>query len=387
MNMETGIGGDPATYEALDDGRRRKRALIIGAVLLVAVLIGAWMFMHGGKKPPAATDTAPQITVLVPGRREVTAEISAVGNITARRDMPVGIPGEGGIVRQVLVDAGTWVAAGQTLAVIDRSVQTQQAASIAAQIDQARADAQLARNNLDRAKRLVGNGFVSRADIDTKQAALDSANARVAVAQAQLAQQRALIGRLDVRAPTAGLVLTRNVEAGQIVGPASNALFRIAAEGKMELQARLAEADLARLRVGSPATVTPVGTDIRIQGSIWQISPIIDPNSRQGTVRIALPYNEALRPGGFASAEIGGRTGNVPLLPESAVLSDAQGNYVYVVGSDRKVERRAVKVGQVTENGVTIASGLGGTEQVVASAGAFLNPGDTVKPALITGTR
>jgi HlyD family secretion protein len=382
MNMETNIGGDPATYEPLDGARRRKRALIIGGVLILAVLVLAGMFMRGGEKPAAPVDSAPQVTVIVPGRRSITAEISAVGNISARREMPVGIPGEGGIVRAVLVDAGTWVAAGQVLAVVDRSVQTEQAAAIEGQIAQARADAQLARQNLDRAKRLVGNGFISRADVDTRQAALDSANARVAVAQAQLAQQRALIGRLDVRAPTAGLVLTRSVEAGQIVGPGSAALFRVASKGEMELQARLAEADLARLRVGSRAAVTPVGTNFHIEGSIWQISPIIDPNTRQGTVRIALPYHEALRPGGFASAEIGGSTGNVPLLPESAVLSDAQGNYVYVVDGNNTVARRPVKVGQTIENGVTIASGLAGNERVVASAGAFLNPGDKITPQL-----
>ncbi|WP_420140831.1 efflux RND transporter periplasmic adaptor subunit [Sphingomonas sp.] len=382
MNMETNIGGDPATYAPLDGARRRKRALIIGGLLILAVLVLAGMFMRGGEKPAAPVDSAPQVTVIVPGRRSITAEISAVGNITARREMPVGIPGEGGIVRAVLVDAGTWVAAGQVLAVVDRSVQTEQAAAIEGQIAQAKADAQLARQNLDRAKRLVGNGFISRADVDTRQAALDSANARVSVAQAQLAQQRALIGRLDVRAPTAGLVLTRSVEAGQIVGPGSAALFRVASKGEMELQARLAEADLARLRVGSRATVTPVGTNFRIEGSIWQISPVIDPNTRQGTVRIALPYHEALRPGGFASAEIGGSTGNVPLLPESAVLSDAQGNYVYVIDGNNTVARRPVKVGQTTENGVTIASGLAGNERVVASAGAFLNPGDKITPQL-----
>jgi RND family efflux transporter MFP subunit len=258
----------------------------------------------------------------------------------------------------------------------------QQAASLAASINQSRADALLAKANLDRAKALVSRGFVSKADVDTKQAALDGANARVAVAQAQLRQQQALIGRLDIRSPTAGLVLTRNVEAGQVVGAGSPALFRVAENGKMELQARLAEDDLARIRVGSPATVTPVGTTLKITGTVWQISPVIDPQSRQGTVRVELPYNVALRPGGFASAQIGGGRGDLPLLPESAVLSDAKGNYVYLIGSDNKVVRRDVKVGDVDERGVTVVSGLSGTERVVASAGAFLNPGDRVKPDL-----
>ena len=87
------------------------------------------------------------------------------------------------------------------------------------------------------------------------------------------------------------------------------------------------------------ATVTPVGTRLKIAGRIWQISPVIDPDTRQGTVRIALPYNEALRPGGFATASIEGGEGNVPLLPESAVMSDAKGNFVYIVGPDSKATR------------------------------------------------
>jgi RND family efflux transporter MFP subunit len=379
MNMEAGI--DPANYLNLDEAKIRRRRIWIILAVTAVVVIGLLVWMTHKEAPaPANTDTAPNVTVVIPGRHSVTTEIPAVGNIGARRDMPVGVAGEGGVVRSVLVEPGTWVQAGQVLAVVDRSVQVQQAAALAASIRQARADSELARSNLERAKALVSHGFVSKADIDAKQSALDGANARVAVAEAQLRQQRATIGRLDIRAPTAGLVLTRNVEAGQVVSSGSPALFRIASEGKMELQARLAEGDLQRVRVGSPATVTPVGTTLKVPGHIWQISPIIDPNTRQGTVRIELPYNQALRPGGFAAAEVGGGIGEVPLLPESAVLSDDKGNFVYLVGTDNKVSKRYVKVGDVDDRGVSILSGLTGTERVVAAAGAFLNEGDKVKP-------
>lgn len=380
MNMEAGI--DPAEYVELDEARaRRTRMWIIVCVGAVLAII-LFMAFHKKAPPTAPTDAAPNVSVIIPGRHSVTTEIAAVGNIGARRDMPVGVAGEGGLVRSVLVEPGMWVKAGQILAIVDRSVQVQQARALAASIAQARADADLARSNLARAKALVSSGFISKADVDAKQSALDGANARVAVAQAQLQQQRATIGRLDIRAPTAGLVLTRDIEAGQIVSSGSSALFRIASEGKMELQARLAEGDLQRIHIGSPATVTPVGTTLKIPGRIWQISPIIDPNSRQGVVRIELPYNAALRPGGFAAAEIGGGAGQAPLLPESAVQSDSKGNFVYLVGSQNKVAKRYVKVGDVDDRGVTILSGLAGTERVVAAAGAFLNEGDKVKPDL-----
>ena len=381
MNMESSI--DPASYTGLDEARSRRRriAIIVGVLAIVAALTIAYLVMNK-KKAPVATDTSPSVTVIVPGRHEVTTEIPAVGNITARRDMPVGVAGEGGMVRTVLVEPGTWVAAGQVLAIVDRSVQVQQANALAASIAQARADAELARSNLARAKALVSSGFISKADIDAKQSALDGANARVAVAVAQLKQQQASIGRLDIRAPTAGLVLTRSVEAGQIVSPGSGALFRIASEGKMELQARLAESDLQRIHAGSTAMVTPVGTTLKIPGRIWQISPVIDPASRQGTIRIELPYNTALRPGGFAAAEVAGGVGDVPVLPESAVQSDTKGNFVYIIGAGNKVTRRDVKIGDVDDRGVTVLSGLAGTERVVAAAGAFLNEGDKVKPDL-----
>src|SRR3546814_19572219 len=108
----------------------------------------------------------------------------------------------------------------------------------------------------------------------------------------------------------------------------------------MEMQAKLAESDLARLSVRVPATVTPVGTDKQFKGQIWQISSVIDPQTRQGVARIALSYAPALRPGGFASARIIAGSNQAPLLPDSAVQSEGGQNYVYIVGKDDKVIRR-----------------------------------------------
>jgi len=289
------------------------------------------------------------------------------------------------MVQSVLVEPGDWVRAGQTLAIIERSVQMQEAGSLAAGIKVARANANIAQSDYDRAKALVNRGFISKADLERKAATRDAAAAQVSVAQAQLGEAQARIGRLIIRSPAAGLVLTRSVEPGQVVGPSNGALFRVAKDGELEIKAQLSEQDMAQLHVGSPAQVTPVGSSQSFSGVVWQLSPVIDPTTRQGTARIQLPYNKALRPGGFAAAEItAGRT-TAPQLPESAVLSDAKGNYVYIVNAQNKIERRDVKVGNVSDSGLTIQSGLNGTEKVVFSAGAFLNPGDTVKPTMKTG--
>jgi RND family efflux transporter MFP subunit len=389
MNRETPIrSSDSDTLVLVDDGgRRRKRIAIIGAGLIAIVaIVLALMMMGGEKKDEAAASAAkeaaavPRITVIVPGHQQVARQISATGTIAARRDMPVGIAGQGGRVTSVRVDAGQWVNAGQVLATVDRSVQSQVAAQQAAQIAAAKADAQLAQNNYERAMQLVDRGFVSKADLEAKRAARDAALAQVRVAQAQLGQTRAQIGQLNVVAPTSGLILDRNVEVGQIVSPGSSPLFRIAQNGQMEVQAKLAESALAQVHVGTPATVTPVGSDVRISGGVWQVEPIIDPANRQGIAHVAVPYQRLLRPGGFAEVSLMSGSADVPLLPQSAVLSDGKGNYVYIVGKDNRVQRRAVTVGEVDDDGVTIMAGLTGQERVVASAGAFLNPGDKVQP-------
>jgi RND family efflux transporter MFP subunit len=363
--------------------------VIIGVIAALALLvIGFVVLTRGGgsdKPQPGAAAGAtagqvPTVTVVVPGRSNVGRVVTASGPLGARRDQPVGIAGQGGRVVRVLVDAGSWVRSGQVLAVIDRSVQTQQAAQLAAQIEAARADAALAQNNYERALALKDRGFVSKAEIDAKKAARDAAYAQVRVAQAQLGATRAQIGQLNVTAPTAGLVLERNVELGQIASPGSGALFRLAEGGQMEMRAQLAQQDLAFVRVGMPAQVTPVGADHSIAGSVWQVAPVIDPQSRLGEVRIAIPYARSIRPGGFDEAMITAGQTAAPLLPQSAVLSDEQGNYVYVVNGKNEVERRNVKIGNVNDSGVTIAEGLSGNEAVVLSAGPFLNPGQKVNP-------
>ena len=394
MNDETPIDLTKAEpYPALDVGygsdevaaapRSRRMWWIVAAAVLVLALVAWFMTRSGGGGETAANaraGQAPTVTVVAPGRGTIQGTITATGTLAARRELPVGSVGEGGQIVAVLVEAGDWVGQGQVLAIIDRSVQVQQAASLGAQIQDSQADANLAQANLDRALKLVARGFVSTADVDRLTATRDAANARVRVSRAQLGEAQARTARLNIVAPAAGLVLERNAEPGQVVGGASGVLFRIARGGEMELRAGISEIDLAQLTPGVIATVVPIGTDKRFSGAVWQLSPTIDPQSRQGTARIALAYDPALRPGGFATATISSGALVAPLLPESALLSDDKGSYVYLVGADSKVVRRSVKTGLVTANGIAVIEGLTGSERVVLRAGGFLAPGDKVVP-------
>jgi RND family efflux transporter MFP subunit len=384
MNRETSIHSSDTLVVV--DRSRRQRQIVLAAVAGIAVILLALFLMMGrGSNKPAQTAGAgagqiPTVSVVVPGRSQVGRIITASGPLAAKRDQPVGIAGSGGRVVRVLVDAGSWVRAGQVLAVVDRSVQAQQTAQLAAQVEAAKANAALAQSNYERAIALQGRGFVSKAEIDSKKATRDAAFAQVRVTQAQLAGARAELGRLNVVAPTSGLILARSVEVGQIVGPGTGALFRLADNGEMEMRAQLSQQDLALIHVGMPAQVTPVGAQSSIAGTVRLVAPVIDPQSRLGEVRITIPYTPDVKPGGFADARITAGTTIAPMLPQSAVLSDDKGNYVYIVNQKNEVERRAINIGTVNDNGVIVAEGLSGNEPVVASAGPFLNPGQKIKP-------
>lgn len=390
MNYETRIG--TAKGDEADDlvrgplGARRRPWLI--AVAALAALVIFWFLVHRGDAPPAANaaNQAATVSVIVPGRTTVPSQINATGAIAARYDEPVGSVGEGGQVVEVRAEAGQWVRQGQVLAVIDRSVQQQAQASQSAQVRVAEADARLAQANLDRGLKLVSRGFISRADIDRLTATRDAATARVGVARASLGQLQAQAARLVITAPSDGLVLERKVEKGQVVGPAGGMLFRVARGGELEVLARLSETDLAAVSPGVSADVTPVGAPRAFTGRVWQVSPVIDSQTRQGTARVALAYAPELRPGGFASVVI--RAGSVvaPLLPESAILSDDKGSFVYVVGAGNKVERRPVRTGTVSGAGIAVVEGLSGAERVVLRAGGFLQPGETVNPKPVRST-
>jgi multidrug efflux pump subunit AcrA (membrane-fusion protein) len=203
MNRETRIQRDQTIVVV--DASRRRRNMILAILVGALVLALAWFFFvrSDEQAAPAGQGAAapagegrrggqvPTVTVVVPGRSEVANIITASGALAARRDQPIGAAGQGGRVTAVLVDAGTWVQAGQVLATVDRSVQVQTTAQLAAAVESARASAALAQNEYERSAALVGRGFVSRADLDRKRAARDQAQAQVRVAQAQLGATRA----------------------------------------------------------------------------------------------------------------------------------------------------------------------------------------------------
>jgi multidrug efflux pump subunit AcrA (membrane-fusion protein) len=96
--------------------------------------------------------------------------------------------------------------------------------------------------------------------------------------------------------------------------------------------------------------------------------------------RVSLTPDPNLRPGAFARAEVTVSDAERAVLPQTAVLNDEKGSYVLIVNGQNKVERRAVRVSGIVQSGVTISEGIDGKDQVVTTAGAFLQEGEVVKP-------
>ncbi|MCH8685815.1 efflux RND transporter periplasmic adaptor subunit [Pedomonas mirosovicensis] len=374
----------------IEKSKFSRKSIVIG--LVGAGLLGGivgFTALSGESDAQAADDgqtaekagAAPRVTVLVPGASQVTARIKVTGTISAQYDMPVSVEGDGGRVAAVLVEAGDWVKKGQVMARINTDVLRPQVAQLAAALDEAKADARLAVAEYERVKAVSGSGAISREDVERRAASAETAQARAKVAAAQLEEAKARLARAEIRAPADGRVLVRAVEVGQAASPGV-ILFRVAKDGLVELRGEVAEQDMPSLKVGQKATVRITGVDRDFAGKVWLLGPTIDPESRLGTVRVALTSNPLLRPGAFAHGFVLAGEAKKPVLPHSALQADSKGAFVYVVGGDNKIARRAVRLGTTTAKGVVIEEGLVGSERVVATAGAFLREGEAIAPVM-----
>jgi HlyD family secretion protein len=360
-------------------GRRKWLVALIIAAIAVAALL--WVRHVRTQSPTAAASTAnsvPVVTVTTPGSRAVTSRITFTGALAARYDMPIGSDTDTGRIKEIEVEVGDHVKQGQVMAKLDGSVLLPQVNRLAASVEEAKAEAALSAAQYKRALGVQAAGALSAEEIEHRRATSLTDDARVKVAVAQLAEAQARLERTDVRAPADGLVLTRTAEVGQIASPGGAALFRLARNGEIEMRGQIAEQDMARLRVGQSAMVYITNVAKPFDGRVRLLGAVIDPNSRLGEIRIALGSDPVLRPGAFARGEVVIDHDEHPVLPETAVLADEKGSYVFIVNDKNEVERRKVSVIDTTAAGIVIGAGLTGSERIVTTAAGFLREGERV---------
>ncbi len=372
----------PRSISSLFAGRRSLwSAMAIGAVIVgVIILLAVRLTQAFGVKNLHNKDSIPTVSVTEVGVSTMPTTVSIIGTIAARYDMPIGVEGDAGRVAAIYVEAGDHVKRGQVLARLNVSVLEPQVANLEAALEQARAEAELADAEYRRAQAVGASGALSAEETQRRKSAGLTAAAKVRVAAAQLAEAQARLARAAVRAPADGIILTRNVEVGQTATPGGEALFRLSEGGEVELRGQVAEQDLPLLKVGQLVNVRLTGTTQVFDGHVRLLGAVIDPQTRLGMVRVALTPDPNLRPGAFARAEVTVSNRDRAVLPQTAVLTDDKGSYVLIVNAQHKIERRAVHVSGMVQDGVTITDGVSGKDQVVATAGAFLQEGELVNP-------
>ncbi|MCD9088090.1 efflux RND transporter periplasmic adaptor subunit [Stenotrophomonas sp. SY1] len=347
----------------------------IGCGLLLALLAAC------GK-----TETAPAYAVPVfvehPAGGIGKSVTAYPGEVRAREEAALSFRVGGKLLRRE-VDAGQRVSKGQLLAVLDAADFELQARAAQAQYAAAEADLVRARDEHKRYAALAAQQLVSRSALDAQTAALKAAQGQADAARATLDVNRNQADYAQLHAPEAGMIASREAEAGQVVA-AGQTIYTLAADGAREVAIALPESDIRDFSVGQAVEVelwNQAGK--HLPGSIREIAAAADPQTRTYAARISLAP-EALNEvelGQSARVFISHGKGNALSVPLAAVQPGKQGQQasVWVVNpANGTLQARAVTLGTYGAETVPVLQGLKGDEWVVAAGGHLLREGQQV---------
>lgn len=290
-----------------------------------------------------------------------------------------------GYLDSVLVDRGDPVKKGQLLATVRPSDLPDQLAAARSAAEQAKAAVALARANLERARALAPAGRVSRQELQQAETALAAAEATAAGARSQVGGLAIRLGETRITSPLDGVVSSRRLDPGALVGPSSNngPILTVDQIEVLRLFVSVNEADVQRLRLGQPAHVAVDAMPDRVfEGKVVRLAPSLDPATRTLDAEVQLSNREGLlRAGMYGRASIvtGVHPGSLT-VPVSAVQISNGRHYVYALQGD-KVQRREVRTGVDGEVWLEVLSGLRAQDEVVVAGLEGLADGSTVRPS------
>lgn len=319
--------------------------------------------------PKIAAQTIHPVQVFTVEKQSLEREINAVGTVRYRRETPLGFT-TSGKVALVRFEEGDFVKRGALLAALDTT-------NVGADMSVATAERDRVRAEFDRVRSLYADGWVTKARFEAADAAVKGADARVQ--QAGFARNTA-----QLYAPSSGVVLMRNVQAGQVIAAGMPALTLGEADQGFVFRVPIVDRDASKLRIGMAANIVieSVGN-----ASITAMISEIDgrANAATGTfmVQFRLPSQPALRSGQIGTAALklpASDSGDQVQIPASALFGVRTGEgLVYVVGADNRVETRNVAVQQVTDGFVLVSGGLKVGDRIVTSGLEKLRTGSTVR--------
>jgi membrane fusion protein (multidrug efflux system) len=331
--------------------------LVIAGIVLVAAIARAAGLLGSGGGPTAAAASGPGEMPPMPvdvdtARRETVIDaVRATGRIEAEQAVELR-PDEQGRIVALLFEEGQSVAAGTPLVRIDDAM-------LRAQAERATADRDLARQQLERVRRLRAENAASPADLERAEAAARSAEAALAVLALQ-------IERTTVRAPFAGVVGQRFVSVGDYVTSA-NRLLTLQTVNPQRAVIEVPERHAVDLRRGQTVQFTVAAQPGRVfSARVEFIDPVVQNTSRTIVVKARAPNpNGLLKPGMFIEARLATATREGAIVvPEDAVQPLRTGYVVWAV-VDGKASRRVVELGARSQGVVEIQKGVDAGELVV----------------------
>jgi RND family efflux transporter MFP subunit len=362
---------------------RRRRWWIAGLLGLAVAGGGAYVALQPKTAaPPIPAKAASALTVTAAQVRNGTVPrtLMITGSLAAFDELPIGTETEGLAISEVLVDIGDHVKQGQVLARFNNSVLKAQVQQAQASLNEAEANAVEARANAKRADELVKSGWMSGQDHDNRRAVAATMEARVGVAQANLALAEAKLRQSEIHAPADGTITLRNARVGAVISAGGDPLFRMIRDDRIELVAELPEADLAQIKVGQTVNLSVDGAanGLSAIGTVRVIEPTVDVKTRIGRVRIDISKGSGLRPGMYVTGKVELAQTVAPLVPEKAVIyMDGKPTLVAVDG-DGKASLHPVTLGPRGTGTVAVLSGIVAGDTVVVRGAGYLKEGDHV---------
>ena len=371
--------------------------LRITALSLLTLLLPRLAWAQGGPPGPPAVGT----TVVQP--QSITETDEFVGRIQAtnRVDLVARVTG---FLTKRLFTEGAEVKPGDLLYQIEKPPFEADVAAKMAAVAQANAQLQNASITLGRANSLLNTPAGQRSTVDDATAGQRSQAAMLLAAQANLQTSQINLGYTDITAPISGKIARTNVTVGNVVGPSTGTLATIVSQDPMyvlfpiALRSALDLRDRYADKGGTAAVIIklklPTGKTYDQVGHIDYIDPIVAANTDTVNIRAIIPnpYFPGAQPGtpgdrDLADGEFvtvllqGAQPIQTLAIPQAAVLSDQQGNYVYVIGPDNKALQRRITLGQTAGALATVTTGLKQGDVIISDGVQRVRPNQPVNPA------
>lgn len=344
----------------------------LGGKLSVFCAFPAALWLSGCGQQESAKVEAPQpmdVRVAVVGSQSQPERIDAAGTVALRRESPLGFTSAGRITT-LSANEGDVVRSGQLLAALDPT-------TTAATLASAEAERARAAREFTRSSELFEKGWVARPRVDSAEAAVRVAEANVRAARFQLSNSR-------IVAPGSGIIIARLAEPGQVVAAGTPVLVLGDASSGHVLRLAVPDRQAVRLRVGQPAEVV-IGAiaEDRLTGRVIEIAGRADAATGTFLVEVALPSDARLRSGQIGTARIIADTAgdrNLSVPPQALFAARSGEGFVYVVDTARnRVRLRRVTLAETNDNSIRLIGGLEPGELVAVTGIDRLTDGQAVR--------